>query len=304
MTGTQQYTSSSGPHESEIPLRYLAAENRTRRRMLALGMLEVVNMANENQRFVRIFQSTEPKEPYYVFLSLSSTYANSEDEYREVRRGLLEAYMLVCKRMNPDAQDIVGIAISPTSESGCSEDLAYLDARDWTAELAAEAESLQTDLKILQNVTRMEGRYSEYPDVACRRVRDSSRMAAIPAMPLVVVEVVLNIRNAALWDEVALGRVFRSEKCDIAKTLLVARTPCRIRDVERKTKNEKTSPRNQSHFQTQRPRMCRMPGIIGRLVGSSSPVCAVRAHRMLRQFSESACLKTCGPDGAFDHLQL
>jgi len=168
MTATQQYTSSSGPHESEILLRFLAAENRTRRRMLAHGMLEVINKANERQRFVRIYQSTKSQEPYYVFLSLPSTHAKSEDEYREVRRGLLEAYLLVCKRMNPDAQDIVGIAISPTSESDCSEDLLYLNARDWTAELAAEAESLQADLKILQNVTLIEGRYSEYPKVTAR----------------------------------------------------------------------------------------------------------------------------------------
>ena len=163
MTGTQQYTSSRGPDDSEIPLRFLAAENRTCRRMLAQGMLEVVNKANAHQSFVRIYKSTEAREPYYVFLSLPSTHAKSEDQYREARRGLLEAYCLVCKRMNPDAQDIVGIAISPTSETGCSEDLLYLDAQDWTSELAAKAESLQADLKILLNVTPIEGHYSEYP---------------------------------------------------------------------------------------------------------------------------------------------
>jgi len=165
MNGTQQFTSSDGPHESELPLRFLAAENRTRRRMLAQGLLEVVHKANATQRFVRIYQSTEPREPYYVLLSMPSTHTKSEEEYREIRRKLLEAYCLVCKQVNQCARDIVGIAVSPTSESGCSEDLLYLNARDWTPEQAAEAALLQADLKILQNVTPIHGSYNEYPEV-------------------------------------------------------------------------------------------------------------------------------------------
>jgi hypothetical protein len=165
MHGTQQFTSSEGPHESELPLRFLAAEDRTRRRMLAQGLLEVVHKANATQRFVRIYQSTEPREPYYVLLSIPSTYAKSEEEYREVRRNLLEAYCLVCKHVNPEAKDIVGIAVSPTSETGCSEDLMYLDARDWTPEQAAEAALLQADLRILQSVTPIHGKYNEYPTI-------------------------------------------------------------------------------------------------------------------------------------------
>lgn len=165
MAGTQQYTSAAGPHESELPLRFLAAENRTRRRMLAGGLLEVVNKANATQRFVRIYKSTEPKEPYYVLLSMPSTHAESEEQYREVRRNLLQAYCLVCKRVNPDAKDIIGIAVSPTSEQGCSEDLLYVDARKWTAEQEADAASLQADLGILQNITPVESTYTEYPRV-------------------------------------------------------------------------------------------------------------------------------------------
>jgi hypothetical protein len=163
MNGTQHFTSSADPHESELPLRFLAGENRTRRRMLAQGIQDVVHAANATQRFVRIYQAVQPDEPYYVLLSLPSTYAKSEEEYREVRRELLQAYLLVCKHVNPGAKDIVGIAVSPTSEANCSEDLFYLNARDWTPEQAAEAASLQGDLKILQNVTPIQGKCNEYP---------------------------------------------------------------------------------------------------------------------------------------------
>jgi hypothetical protein len=39
--------------------------------------------------------------------------------------------------------------------------------------------------------------------------------------------------------------------------------------------------------------VCGMPGVTERLVVSSPPLCGVRAHRMLRQFSESAWIQAC-----------
>jgi hypothetical protein len=43
--------------------------------------------------------------------------------------------------------------------------------------------------------------------------------------------------------------------------------------------------------------MCGMPGVTERLVVSSPPVCGVWAHRLLRQFSESACIKHAAATG-------
>jgi hypothetical protein len=50
--------------------------------------------------------------------------------------------------------------------------------------------------------------------------------------------------------------------------------------------------------------MCGMSGVAGRLVVSSPSVCGVWTHRMLRQFSEPACIKACGSDRASHHYQL
>src|SRR6202451_4677491 len=50
--------------------------------------------------------------------------------------------------------------------------------------------------------------------------------------------------------------------------------------------------------------MCRMPGVTQRVVVSSPSVWGVWAHRLLRQFSESACIQACGSDRASDHCQL
>src|ERR1700735_4769761 len=71
-----------------------------------------------------------------------------------------------------------------------------------------------------------------------------------------------------------------------------------------KIENEEKSPWTQSRFETQWQRMCGMPGITERLLVSPPPVRGVRAHRLLRQFPESACVKACGGDRTSDHSQL
>jgi hypothetical protein len=68
--------------------------------------------------------------------------------------------------------------------------------------------------------------------------------------------------------------------------------------------NEKESARNQSCFKAKRQWMRRMPCVAQRLVAPSTQVRGVWAHRMLRQFSEPACIPACRGDGASDHRQL
>jgi Zn-dependent alcohol dehydrogenase len=58
----------------------------------------------------------------------------------------------------------------------------------------------------------------------------------------------------------------------------VADTTC---NVLRKTRNDERLPQPQSRFETKWRRMCRMPGVIERLVVSSPSVCGVWAHRLL-----------------------
>src|SRR5579862_752028 len=50
--------------------------------------------------------------------------------------------------------------------------------------------------------------------------------------------------------------------------------------------------------------MCGMRGVTERLVVSSPSVCEVSAHRLLRQFSEPACVQACGDNRAFDHASF
>jgi len=164
MAGTQYYSDSEGPHESETSLRFLAAESRMRRRMLAQSLLVVAEAANTRQAFVRVIQGILPGEPFYVMLSVHSRVEKNLADYREGRRKFLEAYCQACKDKFPVAQDIVGIAVSPTNDVGFSEDLLYLDGRNWTPEQLAAAAETRSKLKLLDNVKPVHGKYREYPD--------------------------------------------------------------------------------------------------------------------------------------------
>ena len=82
------------------------------------------------------------------------------------------------------------------------------------------------------------------------------------------------------------------------------RSQVRLPGHGRKIGNEKRPARNQPRFEAEWRWVCRMSGVTERLVVPSPSVCGVWAHRLLRQFSEPACVQACGRNRASDHCQL
>jgi hypothetical protein len=163
--GTQYYTSPGGVRTSERSVRLLAREPRIRRRMLATGLLEMVGkeLPKDSKRS-RHIPPSRPGDPYYVFLTLWHPESVSYEDFREGRRRLLKYYCMVLKTIYPDAEDIVGIATEDRTAVSRSEDVVYLDAREWNEELQSEALSLQEEFDILRNYERSDARVQEYPE--------------------------------------------------------------------------------------------------------------------------------------------
>ena len=129
---TQYLAYPKGVSNQEKTVKFLARENRTRRRMLTKSLYELMAKTAPSERGVRVGVPTRNGEPYYVFLLLPKPDDVSEDkyrEYREKRGGILEAYCLVVKYKFPDAEDVVGIATESGRRENGSEDLLYFDAR-------------------------------------------------------------------------------------------------------------------------------------------------------------------------------
>ena len=173
--GTQYYRSHESVGENEWSIRLLAREPRTRRRMLATKLLEVVGEeVPQGYKRSRHLLPSRPGDPYYVFLLLWRSEEQSYEDFREYRRDLLVAYCMVLKALYPEAEDIVGLATEDRTAVGRSEDVFYLDARQWSEEDQSEALRLQEEFNILRKHTRSDTQAQEYPEIQ-NQPRGSSR---------------------------------------------------------------------------------------------------------------------------------
>lgn len=165
MSGTQYLTTGGPLSEQETMFRFLARERRTRRRMLANSLLEVLKRSVHSPSFwdARVIAPSRAGDPYYVFLFLKRREGDSDAEYRRIRGQLLSAYCRVVKLDHAEATDIVGIASEAGYVQRRSEDLLYLNASDWSAEADAEARRIQQKLGILRKTKLGMRREHEYP---------------------------------------------------------------------------------------------------------------------------------------------
>lgn len=163
--GTSYTMSHPELRDQEKLFRLFAREPRTRRRMLARSLFELIKKSPRSQRATRVILPSQEGEPYYVFLLLPELEHVPYAQYREVRRKFLNACCMVTKLKFPEAQDILGIATETGINENSSHDAAYFDAREWTAEDEAEAQSLHEDLGLLVNVNEFASRELEYPEL-------------------------------------------------------------------------------------------------------------------------------------------
>ncbi len=199
--GTQHYTADPSIPYGEQLLRMLARESRFRRRLLSRSLLDLSKKTPENIRNLRIMSPLEPVDPYYVFLMFPEHENVSYEHYRLVRRDYLYACLLIAKLTFPDALDIVGL----TSESGTtldrSEDIIYLDARQWTDSKQKEALRLQRELDILNQ-----------PEIY--RLHDEEYPSGLPEItPMKATEYKRPLRGAARNMPCPCGSGMKYKKC-------------------------------------------------------------------------------------------
>ena len=163
LAGTREHASHS-LKEVELAIRFLASENRTKRRVLSQMLYDIIRRTPADKRAVRVIGAEHPDEAFYVLMLFPWHNDHSYERNREVRRNHLSHYCQVLKSKFPQAQHIVGIATESGLETEKSEDLIYLDARDWTEELQAKALELQKEFNILNNVNPYQTSVQEYPD--------------------------------------------------------------------------------------------------------------------------------------------
>jgi hypothetical protein len=99
----------------------------------------------------------------YVFLVKAKRANETYDEHRQRRTAVLTAYCHVAKLRTPKLLDIVGVAVDHIGGGG-SEDLLYLDARNWSDEDTARTRELQEATGILKHTEARAFHDNEYPE--------------------------------------------------------------------------------------------------------------------------------------------
>ena len=166
--GTPHYQSHPGFDQQERLFRLMAREPRTRRRLLARSLLEIIDKTPSSVRATRLVLPSKPGDPHYLFLLLPETPELAYEEYRELRRLLLANYCAITKLECPEAERIVGIATESGRGAAGSEDFLLYDAANWTEqerEHALETRAEMVELGLLGDRQRYEGVEKEYPDL-------------------------------------------------------------------------------------------------------------------------------------------
>src|SRR5262249_22686185 len=102
LAGTQYYSSDDELQGLEEVLRLCAAEPRTRRRMLARALKEMLETTPTDWTRRRIILPSQPGDPHYVFVLVPRSAAAGYEEYRERRREYLQMCMCVAKLKCPE----------------------------------------------------------------------------------------------------------------------------------------------------------------------------------------------------------
>ncbi len=162
--------------EHEEGVRHMALVPRHMRRMLGDAILEAMEKGATANRFTRALLPGPTEINHgtgYFFMTLSPPKIELEggyEQYRSVRRNMLEVYALVFLRRYPQLERIVGIATEPPSgdrKLGYSEDLIVVELPQWTPEMLADLEERAKLFNIAQpgNYTEYAVQGNEFPEI-------------------------------------------------------------------------------------------------------------------------------------------
>ena len=162
--------------EMEQAIRHMALVPRYLRRIKGKAILDALEQGRKADRFTRAILPgpTEPnQETGFFFMTLARPkfeLNGGYEQYRAVRRNMLQAYAMAFLEKNRRLTRMVGIATEPPSAGqGASEDLLVIEGIVWTEKLSADLEERKEAFNIMKA-----GNFTEYP-VQGKEFPDASR---------------------------------------------------------------------------------------------------------------------------------
>lgn len=183
LDGTLAYGNERELRDHERNVRFLAAEPRHRRGMMAHVILQKLATTPKNVRSSVVLPSTLP-DTMFVFLLFPMSVGQTSNNYRIERQRMLEAYAYVVKYQNPTVKRVYGIAIEPgNTRRGRSEDLMSFDFTGWTDADNENAQKIQDEGQILTDVSHrsalLDPPNTSRPDLALGNRRERRKAKAL-----------------------------------------------------------------------------------------------------------------------------
>jgi hypothetical protein len=154
--------------EGKSAIHEMAKEPRFSRRALSEKMLESIanfpDSQDKNMRFLN-FMPSFFDDKGYVFLQLRTTYTSDYDEYRSIRRAMLEIACGAAKF--PPLNAVIGIAVEPPKfSSTVSEDFCLMPCSEWPDEMRRRYEEANERLGFFASPSLREytKRVMQFPD--------------------------------------------------------------------------------------------------------------------------------------------
>lgn len=139
-------TSPSIQAQSEL-FYILGRENRTQRLSLSEAFLSFLESMPPNFRGTRIIYSESEPDVCYVLLLLPYNHDESYEEYRKMRREMLQDYCLIAKTDFPNVEQVIGVAHESAETGPSTEDFLCMDTREWSEQDQENAITLKLNYK-------------------------------------------------------------------------------------------------------------------------------------------------------------
>ncbi len=169
--------------QHEEGVRHMALVPRHLRRVYGEAIIGALDIGSTRDRMTRAFlpgPNETNTETGFFFMTLAVPdleLAGGYEQYRQVRRNMLEIYALTFLRKHPNLKRIVGIATEPPANPdmkvGSSEDLILAEPPEWSDEFVKELEESQKVFNIAREGNSKEYAIqgSEFPDVELKGKR-------------------------------------------------------------------------------------------------------------------------------------
>ncbi len=161
-------------NEQEEGVRHMALVPRHMRREYGRGIIDALQRGASVSRMTRAFlpgpTATEQGTAFF-FMTLAVPNIELEkgyEQYRQVRRSMLETYALVFLQRYRNLKRIVGIATEPPGGGGSEDLILAAPPAEWSVQFIEEVEQRQRDFTIAQegNYREYEIRGQEFPEVS------------------------------------------------------------------------------------------------------------------------------------------